>query len=290
MVIEEALLSNSRKRRQAASRTSRRGHPTQAKPFQRHMRLAVFAAVAFLVAVVGAGLLFVKLGTGSPPGPPKAAILDQLSITQPNPDFAASATSLLEQAGYAVDYYPGEQVTVDLYRNLATLDYGLIVLRVHAAMSRVDRASGGGVTEMEFVCLFTGEPYKEDKYLEEQRKKLVGKARTDLDSTSSWFGIGPRFMKENMKGRFNRSIVVLMGCDGLRLPGTAQLFLDRGAEAVVGWTGDVSVTHTDAVTRHLLQKLLVERLSVGDAVAQTAAEFGPDPWSRAELKLLQDSR
>jgi hypothetical protein len=94
----------------------------------------VLVGVALLCTALAAGLLLSRLiDRGS--GPRRAAIIDQLSLTQPNPDFAASATSILEQAGYAVDYFPGEQVTVDLYRNLPTHDYDLIILRVHSGIA-----------------------------------------------------------------------------------------------------------------------------------------------------------
>ncbi len=36
-------------------------------------------------------------------------------------------------AGYDVDYYKGEDVTVELYRSLPSFGYKLIVLRVHSA-------------------------------------------------------------------------------------------------------------------------------------------------------------
>ena len=43
----------------------------------------------------------------------KAAIVDQLSLTFPNQTFIETATNTLKQAGYTVDYYPGEKVTVE---------------------------------------------------------------------------------------------------------------------------------------------------------------------------------
>ena len=46
--------------------------------------------------------------------------------------------------------------------------------------------------------------------------------------------------------------------------------------------------HTDAATQRLLEKLLPQGLAVGDAVTQTAAELGPDPWYGAELRVLPD--
>jgi hypothetical protein len=65
---------------------------------------------------------------------PRAAIVDQLGLTQPNPTFVETATDLLEQAGYSVDYYPGEKVTVEFYRTFPAQPNELIILRVHSAL------------------------------------------------------------------------------------------------------------------------------------------------------------
>ena len=213
-------------------------------------------------------------------------IADQLSLTQPNPDFAASATNILEQAGYQVDYFPGEEVTVDFYRNLATHDYGLIILRVHSGIVEETELVTGEKTETEYVSLFTGEPYSQDKYPDEPTGRL-GKA-TYYEGAPPLFGIGPEFITHSMRGSFDKTLIVLMGCDGLRSQRTAQAFLDKGASAFVSWTRSVSASHTDAATERLLEKLLVDGLPVGDAVAQTAAEMGPDPSYGAELRMLPE--
>src|SRR3990170_3280659 len=131
--------------------------------------LSVLLAIAGLALVgwfVVSGLLSGGQGgeSGSPagpewppPGPKSAAIVDQLSLTQPNPDFVASARSLLAQAGYDVDFY----------RNLPAHDYDLVILRVHSGRF-VEEDAATGEEELEpFVSLFTGEPYNTTKYRED---------------------------------------------------------------------------------------------------------------------------
>jgi hypothetical protein len=263
-----------------------KAEPPPARPGSR-LRRAALAVIgtALLSAALASGLLLSGLvGGGS--GPKKAAIVDQLALTQPNPDFAASATNILEQAGYAVDYFPGEQVTVDLYRNLPAEDYDLIILRVHSGISEETDVTTGEKTMREYVALFTGEPYSEDKYPQEPIGRL-GKAEY-YEGAPPLFGVGPDFITYSMRGSFDKTLIVLMGCDGLRSPRTGQAFLDKGASAFVSWSRSVSATHTDAATLRLLEKLLIEGLPVGDAVAQTAAEVGPDPSHGAELRVLPD--
>jgi len=243
----------------------------------------VLVGVVLLSTALLAGLLLSAL-IARGPSEPSAAIVDQLSLTQPGPDFVESATDLLEQAGYVVDYFPGEQVTVDFYRNLPTHDYDLIILRIHSAITTERDAETGQQTEKEYVGLFTGEPYSPDKYPQEQIGRL-GKAEY-YEGAPPLFGIAPDFITYSMRGRFDKTLIVMMGCDGLRSQRTAQAFLDKGASAFVSWSRSVSASHTDAATQRLLEKLLIEGLPVGDAVSQTAAEVGPDPSYGAELRVL----
>ena len=274
---------------------SRRRHRKRTQkaepPRARGGRCLLKAAVVLLAAVIlsaslAAGLLLSGVTTSGPSGPPKAAIVDQLSLTQPNPDFAETATNILQQGGYAVDYFPGEQVTVDFYRNLPTHGYDLIILRVHSGIAEETDVSTGVKTKTDYVGLFTGEPYSPDKHPEEQIGRLGG-ARY-YEGAPWLFGIGPDFITYSMRGSFDKTLIVLMGCDGLRSERTGQAFLDKGASAFVSWSRTVTASHSDAATLGLLEKLLVDGLPVGDAVAQTAAEVGPDPLYGAELRVLPE--
>ena len=251
--------------------------------------LAISGAVAAIAAaaVIG-GLLIANQGPDEPPGPKTAVIIDQLSLSVPNPRFAESAMNKLTAAGYKVDYYPGEFVTVDFYRELPTLGYDIIVWRAHAGLSREVDKDTGEVSEIESVSLFSGELYDEDKYVNEQNKGQVGWS-VMTEGGPSYFGVGERFVREVMNGKFDDTIIVMMGCDGLATQQTAQAFLDKGVRAFVSWSRPVSATHTDSSTQVLLENLLQGGLSVGDAVTQTATEVGADPWFGAELRILERS-
>ena len=166
-----------------------------------------------------------------PPGPPKAAIVDQLSLTVPNPDFVAASTNLLEEAGYEVEYYEGQRVTVNFYKELPSRGFDLILLRVHSGVSREVDMATGEISQMEFVSLFTGEKYRQTLYLKEQQEQLVGAGRTPYDPDTSYFGVGPRFIEQSMKGNFNGSTIIMMGCDGLKTPITAQALIQEGKDA-----------------------------------------------------------
>lgn len=234
--------------------------------------VALFATVALLSIALGVGLLSWNLSSdsGSPPGPKTAAIVDQLSLTQPNPSFAETATNMLEEAGYTVDYYPGEEVTVDFWRNLPMHGYGLLVLRVHSGLAREE----GEPTD--YVSLFTGEPFSDIKHYEEAEAGRLSRARYYEDGPE-YFAIVPDFIELSMTGRFDGTTIIVMGCDGLTTRTAAEAFVRKGAGSYVGWSGPVSAEHTDAATERLLHHLLVDGLKIQEAVTQTMADVGPDP-------------
>ena len=214
---------------------------------------------------------------GSAAGP-RAAIVDHLSLTQPNPAFTEAATDLLEQAGYTVDYFPGEQVTVEFYRNLPAWDHELIILRVHSALGRV------GDRPADWVTLFTSDSYDKTSYRKDQTKQRLSKV-SYYEGGPEYFGIMPGFIKSSMKGEFQGTTIIIMGCDGLRSDSMAEAFVEKGAKAVVAWDGLVSPQHTDAAIERLLQYLLKDKLTLQEAVTQTMAEVGPDPSYESVLRL-----
>jgi len=238
----------------------------------RRWTVVAFAAVGLASAALIAGVVFwgMPFGGGSPPGPKTAAIVDQLSLTQPNPAFVETARSVLEQAGYLVDYYEGGEVTVELYSELPTHDYDLVILRAHSGLAAVE-----GELE-DYVGLFTGEPYDETKYADLEDAGLVGPA-SYYEGSERVFGVSPGFITSGMEGEFHGATVIMMGCDGLKFEATADAFVRKGAKVVVGWSARVSADHTDAATERLLRHLLIDKLGPQEAVAQTMAEVGWDP-------------
>jgi hypothetical protein len=234
----------------------------------------VCASAAALAAFLALGV-----GSGGQSGPPRAAIVDQLSLTFPNPAFVQEARSVLEGAGYAVDYYPGEQVTIEFYQDLPSHQYEVLVLRVHSGRFRT---RDGTLTDD--VVLFTGEPYSRQRYVEERQAGILTRARYfETNPPTYLFGIPAKFVESRMKGGFEGATVILMGCDGLRSNKMAEAFVRKGAGAFISWDDLVSTDHTDAATERLLQHLVIDNLGVQEAVARTMSEVGPDPSFGSQL-------
>ncbi len=261
----------------------------------------LFRLLAVLIVVAVVACLAALSGAGSP-GPtasvrsdPRAAIVDQLSSRNPNPSFVETATATLEEAGYAVDYYGADQVTVEFLRDLPNRYPDLVILRAHSAipgkdltlptdidpdiLERIMRRIGDD------VLLFTSEPYDETAYLDEQKAlRLFPVVYRGDPMSDSYFAIASGFVESSMSGRFDGTTVILMGCSSLASDRTAAAFVDKGAGAVVGWSDTVTPEHTDAATERLLEHLLKDDLPATEAVAKTMSEVGPDPSYGAVMR------
>jgi hypothetical protein len=204
---------------------------------------------------------------------PRAAIVDHLSISQPNLAFVREATSMLEHAGYKVDYYPGEAITVEFYKNLPKKNYNLIILRVHSAL---------GENREPPVVLFTSEPYSKYSHIWEQLTDQLKKVHFTYEE-KLYFGITPSFVQK-MSGEFNNTLIIHTGCDGMTYTCLAEAFVEKGASAFIGWNHKVTTPHSDKATLFLL-KNLIEKRTLGDSLNITFAELGPDPEFLSKLSF-----
>jgi len=253
----------------------------------RERRIATAIFLVFILLIVIFSSYFTYNFLNQPQNPTtnpassqlKAAIVDQLSLTFPNQTFIETATNTLKQAGYTVDYYPGERVTVEFYRNLPTHDYGLIILRVHSKATNPHRTEGP-------ITLFTSERYDRSKHVYEQLSdQLVGVAfsQDDIREGITYFGIDPPFVTQCMKGTFQNTIVIMMGCEGLNNTKMAEAFIQKGAKAYIGWTNSVQARHTDQATTRLLQHLVIDKQTIKQAVETVMKEVEPDPVYNSQL-------
>jgi len=226
-------------------------------------------------------------------GIPRAAIIDQLYDDIPNEQFQTKATEYLETAGYEVDLYTTNELTVDFYKKLPSMNYELIVFRTHAIGN-----DGPDYTQKEPVSLFTGEKYRDDKYIQEQLLGQIGKGapymssimevsadlselnnsnntRVEIDVTPSsnivddsnpYFLVGSKYVDEVMEGRFPNSVLVLGGCSTLSNPSLAKSLINRGASSVIGWDNLVGSVTNDVTILAFLENYLINDMEIEDAV------------------------
>lgn len=252
------------------------------KERERKIATTIFLAFILLIAVFSTYFTYNYLSqpptqTINSASQLKAAIVDQGSLSPvagPNPEFIETTTNILRQAGYTTDYYSGEKVTVEFYRNLPTHGYSIIILRVHSTISRP------GTPQATF--LFSSEPYTQTKYVDEQLTDRVVRVAF-VDKGPFYFGISPLFTSNSMQGKFKNTIIIMTGCGGLEYTSMAQAFIEKGAKVYISWNKSVSASHTDLATTHLLQHLITERQTIKQAVNITMEEVGPNPIDNSIL-------
>jgi hypothetical protein len=281
------------KRLERSERTAEGPRPAKGGARRFWLPAVAAAVVVCVLAAVPAAFLLLRGGSAEQP-PLKAAILDQLSSRTPNQAFADSAATILANAGYDVEYYPGDAVDVEAYRALATHDYNVIILRAHSAVPKKDLALPTNVDQAildqimgkigDDVLLFTSQPYDGNAYLDDQKGlRLFPVVYAGDDMSKTYFAISAGFVESNM-GHFDGTTIILMGCSSLATEKTAAAFVDKGAGVVIGWSDMVTPEHTDAATERLLQYLLKDHLSPAEAVEKVNADLGPDPTYGAVLK------
>ena len=200
----------------------------------------------------------------------KAIIIDQLSHDYPNEEFDQNATKFLKDAGYdQVDLVLYDDITVDFYKKLPSMNYKFIVARTHAlAIKETGKTS---------VWMFTGENYTESKYIQEQLYGQVSRGVPFLVSSAEAQGfaeasqkrlfiLGNKFVDEEMEGKFPGSTIVLGGCDTMSYPHMARSLVERGASSIIGWHGLIGVGDNDEAMLMVLEEILVNEKDPDDAV------------------------
>ena len=236
----------------------------EAKPRKRYL-LGIGSIVVFLALLVLAlSAISCSAGRVTPTATPepehrKAALVDQIALTAPNPDFTDQALAYLEEAGFSTDVYEGKEVTVEFFRTIP-----------------------GGP-----VFLLTSEPYDKNKYVKEQLANRIGRAKMLYDDDSPlYFAIVSGFVRQGMVGRFDDTLIIIGGCQSLGTPDLGQAFIERGASAVVGWNDWVDMSHNDKAILHLLRGLTTDRLTLEQAVRRTMNEIGSAPAYDSILTYL----
>ncbi len=243
--------------------------------------------------LIEANIIFTP--TFSPDKPrPLAAIIDQLDDLIPNKRYQQKSLEYLENAGFDVDLYTTEDITVDFFKNLPSMNYEFIIFRTHSLEIGEDFSD---------TFLFTGEKYDINKYILEQLSGQVAKAIPISDQSSDetienviadpdamYFTVGSKLVDELMIGEFPQSVIIIGGCESVRNPDLAKSLLLRGASAVIGWDRSILSTENDRVMLALLEEILINKIGMYDGIDSVMDEFGENLKYSSELYYFQDKR
>lgn len=199
----------------------------------------------------------------------RAAILDGLSTDYPNQTFIKSAEEILSHAGFEVEIYAPENITLSLLRKLPLKDYGLVIFRVHGGRIRqpIGLFIGGGL----FIERCSLESHKDEV---EAGYLLLGRP---FFSNDTYCVAPPHYITDKLEGKFQGTIIIAMSCFTGNDDIMASAFFERGAGAYIGFKGEVSPQYTDAFTVTLLRKTYLEKLPLKEAFDQAWRKLGPDP-------------
>jgi hypothetical protein len=263
----------------AKAKKATQGKQAEGKPPKKGLPWSAWLFIALAIAGIVVLVRIYAMGQPSPDnlGKPRAAIVDQLYNLQPNEAFIAEATRELEECGFSVDLYQGDEITVDFYRDLPTHGHKLIIFRAHSGLL------GGGDLYIPKTVLFTNEVYSPDRYPTEQAfdRLTMGAAGP---GQPVMFGITASFVTRSMKGGFDDSVIIIMGCGGIYLTDLAQAFVDKGASVYLAWDLSVLLQYVDDATLYLIRQLCSENATVEEAVDRTMHVIGPDPEYEAQLQ------
>jgi len=216
----------------------------------------------------------------------KAAIIDQLATYNPNDVFIDEITATLETHGFKVDVWSGKEVTTSLYRKLPQYGYKLILFRAHLGISHL--VGDSEVVSLKTTSLFTGENYTTTKYLTEQLSGSLMEAQM-TENLPNVFAINPKFITENMKGEFDNTAILMMGCSSYYIDDMARAFSQKGASVYLGWSATVTLEYLDGAVINLVEQLYTRQLNLEQATSGTMATVGRDPHFGARLKYYPDT-
>jgi hypothetical protein len=254
--------------------TAKAKKQSKGKPPKNGLPWFAWLLIALGIAGVVVFVRFYLVGQPSPNnvGGLRAVIVDQLSSIQENETFVTNVTKELEDSGFEVDLYQGDNVTVDFYRRLPTHGYKLIIFRAHSGLLAENEVT------QDRTVLFTNEEYSQLKHYADQMNDRLVMARVGEDYPMV-FGIPPKFVRESMEGKFDDAVVIMMGCSGLFLRDLAEAFVDKGASVYVAWNGSVELYYVDEATAYLVRQLCSGNRTIKEAVDSTmdVNVIGPDP-------------
>ena len=248
--------------------------------------LAIIIGVTVSIFVINFQQVPIQVENISNNNIPRAAIIDQLHKDIPNQNYQGNVTEYLQKAGYEVDLYTTDDITVDFYKKLPSMNYKFIVVRSHSL--------GVGTIEKS-ASLFTGELYRQDRYMDEQYSGIVGSGVPYLPeevenlggletlTDETYFVVGSRLVDELMIGTFPQSIIVLGGCETTEGTFLVDSLLRRGASAVIGWDGLVTSADNDEVIMQVLNETLVNDVDINKAVKSVMKEFDQKLSTPAKL-------
>jgi hypothetical protein len=221
---------------------------------------------------------------------PLAAIIDVLDDSSPNKPAQQNIRQYLEKAGYDVDIYTTKDTTVDFYKKLPSMNYEFIYIRTHSLE----------VPELkDTTFLFSGEKYNINKYFTEQLSGEIARGipfyqnesvdiskNDELYKDEMFFMISPKFVDENMIGKFPHSIIFIGGCESIKNQDMARSLVSRGASGIIGWNDTIGVGDNDRAMVTLFESILIKKAEISDSIESVMEKYRSNMQYRSTLQYF----
>ncbi|MBS7634090.1 hypothetical protein KEJ34_01110 [Candidatus Bathyarchaeota archaeon] len=176
----------------------------------------------------------------------------------------------LERAGYTVDYYKDENVTINLLKRLDDEGYSIIYINSH-----------GFIDPQGFYGLFINEKIDTEKanlYQSDLEEKSI--RCLEDGSLAGYLYVTPQFF--SLYGNNSLSpdaLIFIDACHSGNNTSLAEVFLNLGAQCFIGWNGPVNVIHGIMMDGKFFHEACKYNKTVEQALRGTRA----DPDSGATL-------
>lgn len=176
----------------------------------------------------------------------------------------------LERAGYTVDYYKDENVTISLLKRLDDEGYSVIYINSH-----------GFIDPHGFYGLFVNEKIDSEKvnlYNDDLEEDRIG--YLEDGSLAGYLYVTPKFFSlYGNNSLFTDALIFIDACYSGNKTSLAEVFLNLGAQCFIGWNGPVNVIHGIMMDGKFFHEACKYNKTIEQALRGTRA----DPDSGATL-------
>jgi len=181
----------------------------------------------------------------------------------------------LERAGYAVDYYKDENVTIDLLKRLDDEGYDIVYINSH-----------GFIDSRGLFALFVREKLNSENallYQDDIAENLIGYLK-EGDLAGYLYVTPGFFLRYGNDSRLPGTIIFVDACYSGNNTSLADVFLVLGASCFIGWDKVVNVIHGIMMDGLFFHETCKYNRTVEEALRKTRR----DPESGASLVYFGD--
>jgi len=186
----------------------------------------------------------------------------------------------LETIGYQCDYYEGEEVTVELMKNME--DYGVIYIDTHGGVANTYYGK-----EVFFATGQKGSKQLYEQYDSDLMLHRLAHFWVPALSLSHYFCILPHFIGKYAETSYPNSMIYIDACHSYENPTMAQAFTNEGAYVYCGYS--TPITAINYSERTVFDNMIDKDMTIQEAVDEVgASNLHFHPEDREDFCLVEE--